>query len=499
MIYLLKNLIFLELLIGAGLLLFRACLTHEMRNIVGTKPAVLSLMLPAVALFGRSVWVFYAFLFCAAAFTSRDRRELAATYLLLLPAMPLLGTALVLGGVYLLPTTSFMALNLGAVVGLMLTPRRSPPIALSLDAMAALLVMLFVFIDARELIGFTPLRALAQNAATLLPPYLIASRCLRDLGEVRRALLSLCLAATIGSVTAIFGMVRHWDLYASFYPSLGVGSGGLSSTLSIRGGLMRMGGPMADYTAFGLFLAVVIAVLPLIRDGFRRDRTPLVVGVLLVGIFSTQSRGAWLGLIAGYCAAMLLRGRGGRSVLFLGGLGIAYALLGTVLGSSSRLGEMLGRSGSSTGTADYRARLLDRGLDEVAKHPILGQPIPRVIDNMPDLIQGQHIVDFVNTHLYVALGAGLVGLAVWFAIWAVPFARATRLRRVMPDVERRSGLGVAPAVMIAAAMTALTFTSTIDRNLFWPTLGLGFAAVLRPAPRRGRAAPAPVAAADALA
>jgi hypothetical protein len=93
------------------------------------------------------------------------------------------------------------------------------------------------------------------------------------------------------------------------------------------------------------------------------------------------------------------------------------------------------------------------------------------VSKLFDLTQGDHIVDFVNSHLFVAMTAGVPLFLVWCAVWIMPMTESLRLRR------SGSSIAVVPLAILAPTMVALAFTSLVDRNLTWPIIALALAPV----------------------
>ena len=487
-----KVLLYLEGLLVLGLLVFRASLAPQMRGLIGSRTVFVTLATPAVALLCSNVFILDAYLACAVAFTARTRVEMCGTYLLLLPMTPALQQDLYAGGTYLIPMMTFTALNIGGLLGLLLTRGRVRRTDAAMNAGVLVLALIFMFINARDVTGTGLLRVVISTALLLVPPYLIVSRSVADAEDVRRVLLLLCLAATLGSVIAIFGMLRRWDLYETLYGALGVDRPLTSSYLAVRGGRMRMGGPLGDYSAFGLFLAAVLVLQPSLRSAFRRNWFPVVSGLLVLGLFTTQSRGAWVALLVGYSVSLMLRRKGAVAAGWLAVAAMGYLALGALFAPSSHYADTLGTGGASMETAQYRQRLFSRGVEQVVAHPLFGQRPDQLIASLSDLVQGEHIVDFVNTHLYVAMSAGVPALIAWLAMWLVPVARLSGRRRKGAEWVQRSGILVAPAAVLVTVLVALIFTSPIDRNLFWLLIALGLATpalVPNGARRRREAAP----------
>ena len=111
--------------------------------------------------------------------------------------------------------------------------------------------------------------------------------------------------------------------------------------------------------------------------------------------------------------------------------------------------------------------LAAQGLGQIRNHPLLGQSIGDLSLSLSDLSQGQHIVDFVNSHLFVAMTAGLPLSLLWFIVWLVPVADGFRQDRKIP-------LYASPIGIAIPTFVALIFTSLVDRNLTWLIVALAF-------------------------
>lgn len=469
MIYLLKTLIVIDVLMAVGLVVFRWALVPRHRGLVSGKLAALALLTPAVALFCGNVYLFCLYLVVVVAFASRRRAELAGTYLFLLPLMPMLTVETGVGGIYLLTVSAATAMGLGALIGFMTTGGRAATLP-RYDVAMWLLVILFVFIYNRNGNPTVLLRGFTTYVLAFAGPYLLVSRAARNADEIERVLLRLCLGATLVAVTACFQARFRWVLFEAYYQALHVNVPITSASLALRAGLLRTGGSMIDYSASGLFLAAIVTLLPLLRRYFRPLGFWVVLLVVIAGLVVTQSRGAWVAAIAGLVIVGAQRGRWARVVLTVGAAAAAQVAI-RIVGESSRLAQIAGQTDAANGTVDYRQRLLTRGMEQIRGHPLFGQTPEQLVDNLPDLRQGEHIVDFVNAHLFVAMTAGVPLFALWAGVWAMPVIEGWQRRR-----GAHAHLAAVPTAIIVPAMVALTFTSFIDRNLTWPIVALGLTA-----------------------
>lgn len=501
----LKTLAAIEILLILGLLLFRVALARSQRDVLRPGAIAVTLLTPAVGLLCGNALIFYAYLLVAVAFNARSRATLAATYLLMLPMIPALGQQTAAGDVYLLPISAIGAMNLGALIGVAVTPKQRAFVRPGYDIAVLLLIAMFVFIDARGVGAIALARFFFLSVVGFGGPYLLVSRGIASRADLDRALLSLVLAGFLAAVIAVFQTGRHWVLYQTFYQALHVAIPLQSFTSFVRGGLLRTGGPLLDFSVAGVFFAAVLMALPYLKPKFHALRFWGVVAAILGGLFVTQSRGAWVGAALGFAVMLSYRGRLWQTVALVAVAGLLRFVLFLSLSDHSRLAETFGKSGDSAFTADYRKNLLSSGLDQVRAHPLTGQPPKQLVANLPDLVQGQHIVDFVNTHLYMAMTTGVPGFLLWLAIWLMPVMHCWQRRKAAPAGANPAEV---PVGIIAATMVALTATSAGDRNLSWPTIALALAGAcaalagrtdaIRPRPRRklvaspiARSAPVP--------
>lgn len=464
-----KTLIAIEGLLIIGMLLFRLALRPGNRQIVDIRAVLVTLSVPAVALLAHNVFIYYAFLAAAVAFNARSRAELGATYLLMLPMTPLLPLETAAGGVYLLPLSAVAAMNLGALIGLAITPGRRTFASGAADIAALLLITLFTYIDGRDVSAISIARSVGLFVVAYAGPYLLVSRSITNRDQLDRALLRLALAALMAAVIAMFETRRHWVLYQSFNDALHVPISLQSATLGMRGGRLRTGGPLVDFSVAGVFFSAAIVMLPYLKSRFRPGWFWVIAGATLGGLFVTQSRGAWIGVAVGFAAILVYRGYLWRAVA-LGSAAVLlrFALVAS-LGKGSRLAETLGKSGQAADTVEYRHKLLTQGFRQVLAHPLTGQPPKQLVAHLPDLVQGQHIVDFVNAHLYIAMAAGVPWFVVWAAIWALPMVRAWRVRRSAAPGPNPAEV---PFGIVVATMVTIAATSIVDRNVTWPTIAL---------------------------
>ena len=282
-----------------------------------------------------------------------------------------------------------------------------------------------------------------------------------------------CGGITLSAIL-IYETARAWPIYNQLYANYDV------STLLIvkaRGGVLRSGGPFVEPTSAAMVLATCILALWLSRDYFRsRWQSMLLFAVALIGLSAPQSRGAWLGLLTAMAMVLAFRGRFAqlvRSTIVIGATGSMLILAAQF---SPYLSETLGLSGGSSETSQYRRLLFDRGIEEFWHSPVWGYSMPEVTRRLSDLRQGEGIVDFVNTYIWILLISGAIGTLIFVGAFVNFLLRMLKFRR--PAGDDNSGVIAASFIFagLAMPMEMLFFTSFGGRPGFFVFVMFGFAA-----------------------
>jgi hypothetical protein len=295
---------------------------------------------------------------------------------------------------------------------------------------------------------------------------------------MRLALCGLVAATAALSALAIYEALHAWPLYRAvwYHFDIPLGSG---ASVKMRSGLLRSPGPFPEPTSFGFCLALGTLAAVTTRSIFRgRARHALVLVLLLLGIIAPQSRGAWLGIAVGVIAADLYRSRLAALGRTFAGIALATALFLGLATVSSRVANIAGLNGEGAGSVDYRASLFQRGLQEIKLHPVMGQDLQAVMKNLSDLRQGEGVIDFVNSYIYIALVAGLIGLTIIVAAVGWKMLNVWQVRRQLESAFDHFALGGFVFSANAAILVMLTLTSLVERTAGMLIIMVAFAAVL---------------------
>lgn len=308
-------------------------------------------------------------------------------------------------------------------------------------------------------------------------PYYVASRALKNLSDFKDALFGFVLAAMVLSLIGLFEFSRNWQLYTALVNALGLQweSGYLS-----RGGSLRASATTGQAIALGFVISVAIGFYLYLQEDVR-SKLQRSLGALLLagGLFAPLSRGPWIGAAA---MIVVFIGTGRKAVtrlMLLAAAGVlALPLLAIVPGGQKVL-DLL----PFIGTVDvenitYRQRLIDNSVIVIQRNPWLGSFGYRNTPEMQSLIQGQGIIDIVNTYIGIALSFGLIGLTL-FVVFFVSVLQGIRkgMRSFPNEDDEARRLGRALLATLAGILITIVTVSSISviPVVYWSVAGLGVA------------------------
>jgi O-antigen ligase len=309
-------------------------------------------------------------------------------------------------------------------------------------------------------------------------PYYVASRSLRDLAGFKTALFGYLLAALLLSALAVFEMTRHWLLYSALVGALGLkwSYGGYLG----RSDILRASVTTGQAIALGYAVMVAIGFYCYLQQDIRHRLRRRLGGVLLTaGLIAPLSRGPWVGTVA-LLATYLATGRNAlRRLILLGIAGLlSLSLLAALPGGRKAIDLLPFIGKTEAGNIDYRQRLLDNAIIVIKRNPWFGSVNYRDTPEMQAMVQGQGIIDIVNSYLAIGLSFGLVGLGLFVGFFAlVLFGMRRAYRRIAdPDDEMRRLGRALFATLVGILLTIFTVSSiTIIPVVYWSVAGLGVA------------------------
>lgn len=474
MLQLFKTSIFTSSTLLLGLILIYVCAEKSVGRLLVTRLAILTIVTQLAAFLSPSLLVFNLIVgLCVPIFASK-RRFVAPIYLYLVLTMPMVSTLLAVGNLYITTYDVSISLGIGAIVTVLVRPGPRQMRSRKWDWPIVLLFLLLVVQSARDTSASNYFRVVIETSLQTLLPYFVISRSIHTFDDLRLAVFGLISATAALSCLAIFEAFHSWPLYRIVWAHYGItlGSG---ASVKLRAGFLRAPGPFPEPTSFAFCLAVGGIAAYSMRSAFRnRFNNFAIFFIILLGICAPQSRGAWIGLFVGIITSKVFEKRFATLARWL--LFGASAFIVTLASNSlsSRVSNSLGLGG----TPDYRVSLFNRGIEEFRKNPVFGMPIKSVLYSLRDITQGEGMVDFVNTYLYVALLSGVVGLTIFVVSVLSPLPAIWPLRaRRVANVRDRQQIGFVFSSVTAIAVM-LAVTSLGGRTTVMIAIMLGFSAAI---------------------
>nr|WP_250810174.1 O-antigen ligase family protein [Neorhizobium tomejilense] len=313
------------------------------------------------------------------------------------------------------------------------------------------------------------LRVVPGYFLDILLPYFVFSRSLRSALEINQVLLAFVVTALPLAAIGFFEIWRNWRIYYVVVLEWDVM---LITVYLFRDGFLRAATTSVESIAFGFLCMTGGGCLLALRTP-----TPLgpwryaALGVLMIGLLSSVSRGPWLGFAL--CVMMLLMTNLRVSFKLLLGMFPAVATLIFLHPSFiDRFTNLLPFVGSADrGSETYRSRLFENSMIVIERYPFFGSDTFVHEPEMQTMIQGQGIVDVVNTYLQISLHYGLIGLLLFVMFFGVLGIKlSTLFWRNKSDIVSYEGV----LALLAAMLFTIATTSSVSiiPYIYWPFSGL---------------------------
>lgn len=359
------------------------------------------------------IYILFALMFLVCPVFCRKNEHIAGILIIGTLLTPDIQTDLLIGGTRLITFGASDALGLGAIVALFMQDKKSKGIVTS-DLLVLAMAALLIFFEARGTSATNLARITCQISLNFLIPCWVVTRSLKTENDLRTFMMILIGAGCILSSFLIMESIKGWPLFREALGRYDLNPSWES--VKWRYGFLRASGPFSESTsmAFGLLFSLMAAWN--FKSIFSSTAARYaVVGFLFIGISTCQSRNAYLGLMIGIIAAAAYRKfhkPSSRAALFASALLLVAAPTSIFLLAPSDTAA----TSDTDSTTSYRAQLLKRGLEEARKAPITGTDINSLSAQLIDMKQGEHIIDFVNSYLYVTLLSGIIGLIIFCSI-----------------------------------------------------------------------------------
>jgi O-antigen ligase len=313
-------------------------------------------------------------------------------------------------------------------------------------------------------------RSLVVMGLDVVLPYFVLTRGLRTWPDVRFVLVRLAAACLFAVAVGLLDFAIQRNIYADLQWVFGV-NWSLTHTL-LRGNLIRVQAMTSQPILFAAQLILTLGLWWVVRHmNSARKAWHRLVDVAIVGVLVfTFSRGPWLGAIA-FGLTLLALSRWSPRFVGVVLLALACAAIGVKAAGlddsiMTALKTVFGSAREDASSIEYRNQLLDTAIALVRQSPWFG--VPDYAAQMQSLVQGEGIIDVVNTYVGVTLNCGIVGLALYLAPFLISLTML--MRRVGADAlehatEQLRYHRVAAALLVGFLLTIFT-TSSYERLPF---------------------------------
>lgn len=429
------------------------------------------------AFVAHNIWIFTAALVVILLFASMKEKNIVALYVFIMFAVPLLPIRVPGFGVieYLINLDYLRVVNLVLLFPLLLNrPKGNERTAKwvgVVDKLMIILVLYMTLMMIRETTMTDAIRAGVLNIIDILIPYFAISRHVNSLDRMREVFVALVLVGLIVGVLATFEYLKSWLLYSGLQGALGV-SAGLGGYLR-RGLDLRAQVSTGQPIPLGYITAMVFGAWMYVRYFVENPKhRKLIYLILAVAVFVPVSRGPWVGWVAMMFLILYLGRNGTTNALIFLIFGAAVFMVLAVLPGGERFINLLPFVGNvDTFNIDYRERLLESALIVIEKNFWFGSVDFLETPEMLTMIQGEGIIDLVNTYLVYALEFGIIGFILFVSPFILVGAFVFSTKSL--SIEALSIRAVLLGLLLGTSVTIYTVSSiSIIPRFYWLLIGL---------------------------
>lgn len=348
-----------------------------------------------------------------------------------------------------------------------------PSKLVAIDWLVAAFAALVVVLSMRVGSPTHTMRILALVLVDILLPYFVLSRGANTLADIRVILAALVFASLPFAASGVIEFTKAWRLYVPVMQSWDFV---LLQPYLFRDGMLRAASTAVESIGFGFVCMAAFGALLANLKSSGRGLVAALAGCILLGLVASLSRGPWSGtaLLLIVFAAASDRGLSNLTKLGLAGGLMCVAVLASPY--ADRVTSLLPFVGSvETFNEDYRSQLISVAMIIVARYPVFGSISYMNEPEMGALVQGQGIIDIVNSYIGVVFDYGLVGLALFLSIFVGVIGN---LAKICFTTNSDTGLIRALMATLVAMMLTIATVSSVSfiPYLYWSFAGLGVAA-----------------------
>jgi len=444
------------------------CVGNEMRRHIGAGFYIAFAATILAGAIAPGAPAFFAVCFIAFVATVKDRLDAVCRFVLMVGLAPNAIWHINVGPIYLFDINTITVLALGAFVSSKIRPDNYSNNLkggfTAEDAVLFIMVLIMSIGQYRIQTISIVMRSFVVPLVNLVFIYYILRNNIRNGNDLRRIIGCIAMSGVVLATFAVYEVRFGWVLFDSINSNLA------SDAYRAKSMLTRLDALRASTTMSGpLMLACYMVMAFLATLSSRQQvRTSLLwvlsCVIVLTGFMMAQSRGNMVCLGVGVIVLLFFRGQ--RSAAFLVASGAAIGGMAIILlrsSSATLFGTLGGYTYHGKVYSDYRSLLLQRGLEEGAKHRWIGTRLDDVLDRLTDITQGQHIIDLVNTYLTFYLISGLLGMAAFVGLLLLVIRKLVRRHDVnLVGSTLRTNRAFTLA-LLSVLLIQLAFMSLIDR------------------------------------
>ena len=309
-------------------------------------------------------------------------------------------------------------------------------------------------------------------------PYYVASRGIKNLDQLKEVMIAFVLACFLLAALGMVEFAKHWLLYNSLQGTWGI-VWDMVSYLN-RGQDLRALTTLGQPIVLGYVMAIGLGFYLLVAQSIP-SKAMRFIGLMLVlaGLYVPLSRGPWVGAAA---LLVIYIATGPNAMKRLAMLGVA-AILSLPILHEIPGGEKIINLIPFVGTTeveniDYRERLIDNSLIVIKRNLLFGSSTYREEPEMQAMIQGEGIIDIVNSFIGIALESGIVGLSLFVGFFTLILLSIFKTMRKIPGKKIEAYLlgRTLFACLIGILVTIITVSSIVVIPIvYWSVAGLGVA------------------------
>jgi O-antigen ligase len=344
------------------------------------------------------------------------------------------------------------------------------------DWMVLAYIVLISLLRFREANLTSGLRDIFTICVDVLLPYYVVSRSLRSLKDFQYALTGFVIGAMVLAALSMVEVLLSWKLYFAVLAALGLNPMEFGGYL-YRGAFLRPNVTVGNSIVLGYVLMVALGFFFFLKEYVKPPRLVWLGAILLAaGVASSLSRGPWVGASFMLVVYLMLGPKAVKRLVTAGFFAVLAVGVLSVLPVGNVVFDMLPFIGTvDEFNVEYRANLLTSAWPVIERNLWLGSVDYLRAPELQIMIQGDGIIDIVNTYVGVLLDSGVAGL-VFFAgsfLLALKHVRVASRKAAVHGPEAVI-LGRALFATLAAIMLVIYTVSSIVAVaiVYWSVLGL---------------------------